>query len=301
MGWNADQMPDHSGRRVVVTGANSGIGLAAAIEFARRGAQVVLACRDAEKATIAADRIRAVVPSAAPRVVQLDLADLASVRAVTDAWREPIDLLVNNAGVMAPPERMLTADGFERQFGTNHLGHFALTGLLLPHLLAGSQPRVVTISSLAHRSGGHGVLGGNLAGRYVASQAYSNSKLANLLFAIELQRRAAATGFTSTAAHPGLAATNLTSNQDGIAAMQVIGKIAHPIGKIIGQSARAGALPTLYAATAAEPGSYTGPGLFEVRGAPRPARVAKTAADPQLAADLWGLSEELTGVTYPWP
>jgi NAD(P)-dependent dehydrogenase (short-subunit alcohol dehydrogenase family) len=286
---------------VVVTGGNSGIGWHAAAAFARVGASVVLACRDTDKAGRAVDRIRALAPGADVSAAPLDLASLASVAAFAGSLDRPLDVLINNAGVMAPPKWRTTVDGFELQFGTNHLGHFALTGRLLPQLLAAPSARVVTISSLAHRGGTAGVLFGNPEQGYAPSAAYSESKLANLLFGLELQRRAAGTTLTSTVAHPGVSATNLFLSKDGLGANPVLRGLGTVFGRIVFQSAAAGANPTLYAATDAEPGSYSGPQwLGESRGPVGPARIVPPGDDLSLAAQLWDLSTELTGVEYDW-
>jgi len=289
-----------AGRRAVVTGSNSGIGYATALGLARAGAEVTLACRKAEPAHRAADQIRKAVPGAQLTVARLDLASLRSVQAFAEAWDGPLHLLVNNAGVMAPPAWTPTADGFELQFGTNHLGHFALTGRLLPALLAAGDARVVTVSSLLHRRGSRDVLRGNPAERYSPQRAYANSKLANLLFAFELQRRAAGL-LSSTAAHPGVASTNLVRSRDGMGANPVIRHGSRLFGALFFQSAAAGAESTLYAALRAEPGSYTGPrGPNGMRGRPGPAKPSRLACDVELAGELWQRSEELTGVRYEW-
>jgi NAD(P)-dependent dehydrogenase (short-subunit alcohol dehydrogenase family) len=302
-GWGAAQIPALEGRTAVVTGANSGIGWQAAKELAARGARVVLACRDVERAKQAADRIVAACAGADVEVAELDLADMTSVRSFGEQWHDPLDLLINNAGVMAPPTRMSTRDGFELQFGTNHLGHFVLTGLLLPALLATPAPRVVTVSSVAHFSGQPDVVNGNSGGAYRAQQAYSNSKLANLLFAMELQRRADAQdlALVSTAAHPGLCATGLVADREGMGANRVVRAVGPAFVRAFTQSAAAGARSTLYAATVAEPGSYTGPQRFgETRGPVGPARLSSLASDEALARRLWAVSVELTGFRYPW-
>ncbi|MEU6242810.1 oxidoreductase [Streptomyces sp. NPDC047024] len=286
--WNASQLPDQSGRTAVVTGANSGIGFAAADALARAGAHVVFAVRDPARGEAAAARV-----AGSTEVRRLDLADLDSVRAFADAWSGPLDLLINNAGVMMLPEGR-TKQGFETQFGTNHLGHFALTNLLLPHVT----DRVVTVSSELHR-GGDGVIdfeNPNLRGRYTPTRAYAQSKLANLLFTLELQRRLAEAGspVRALAAHPGYAATNLQSHAANplMRAFMAIGN------KVVAQDDRGGALPTLYAATQDLPGaSYVGPGgLGGMRGAPALAGRSHAASDPAAARRLWTLSEELTGV-----
>ena len=289
--FSAADVPDLTGRTIVVTGANSGIGRAAARVFAARGARVVLAVRD-----LAKGREAAAAMAGDPQVRRLDLADLASVRAFAADFDEPVDLLINNAGLMIPPLGR-TADGFELQFGTNHLGHFALTNLLLPRI----RQRVVTVSSSAHRAGSIDFDDLNWERRpYRAMAAYGQSKLANLLFTAELQRRLTEAGspVLATAAHPGLAATNLlrpTGKRPLVEALQrrVTGRLA--------QSDDDGALPTLYAAVADVPGnSYAGPGGFlEGRGAPKLVGRSGTARDAGLARRLWTASEQLTGVTFP--
>ena len=308
MSWSVSQLPSFAGRTALVTGGNSGIGWYTALELARHGATVRLASRDPGRGRAAVKRIREQVPGANVEPVQLDLASLASIKALADEWDGPLHLLVNNAGVMAPPELRKTEDGFELQFGTNHLGHFALTGRLLPALLSagdGSSPaRVVTVSSLLHRGGQAGPLRGEPERGYSPQLAYANSKLANLLFALELQRRAEAHAapLTSTAAHPGVSRTNLMLSSDGMGARPHNRVVRHTVGRLVFQSAAAGAEPTLYAAAVAPPGSYSGPqwpgGMRGPAGLATPSRKAR---DPRLAADLWALSERLTGVSYPWP
>jgi NAD(P)-dependent dehydrogenase (short-subunit alcohol dehydrogenase family) len=289
--WTAADLPDQSGRTVVVTGANSGIGLVAARELARRGARVVLAVRDVAKGERAAATV-----TGTREVRALDLADLASIRAFAAAWEGDLDVLINNAGVMAVPESR-TADGFELQLGTNHLGHFALTNLLLEHVT----DRVVTISSGAHRMGRIRFDDLNWEREYDRWGAYGQSKLANLLFTLELQRRLTASGSTvrALAAHPGYAATNLqgrTQNplQDALLALG---------NRVMAQSDEDGALPTLYAATQDLPGaSYVGPsGFGEMRGAPTLVGRSTAATDLATARALWELSEQLTGVRYALP
>lgn len=289
-------LPDLTGRRAVVTGGNSGIGFHAAKALAEHGAQVTIACRSEERAREAA--------SALPTGVEvgvLDLASLASVRAFAEQWTGPLDLLVNNAGVMTPPRRRTTEDGFELQFGTNHLGHVALTARLLPRLLEADAARVVAVSSIAHHRGDASVLAGNESGRYRAGHAYGNSKLANVLFAAELQRRAAAAGspLTATACHPGVSATGLVTNPDGLGGLPLVRQLAPLAVRLVTQSSQAGANPTLWAATYAEPGSYTGPqSLGESRGRLGPARLSAFARDTALAARLWEVSLERTGVSF---
>ncbi len=298
--WTARDIPDQSGRVAVVTGANSGLGLATATELARARARVVLACRDEVKGAGAGGRICSEVPAADVHVARLDLADLGSVRSFAEnLGLERVDLLINNAGVMAPPRR-LTKDGFESQFGTNHLGHFALTGLLLPRLLTAPAPRVVTVSSALHRRGT--IDFDDLQGerRYNRWSAYGQSKLANLMFCFELQRRATAarTSLESVAAHPGYAATNLQfagPNRFYERAFMVIGN------RLFAQSAEMGALPTLYAATVPDlpGGTYVGPdGRGEQRGYPRIVTAARKAYDEDAWRRLWEVSEALTGVHY---
>ena len=300
--WTADDIPDQTGRLAVVSGANSGLGLVTARELARAGASVIVACRNVAKGERAVGEIRAAVPGAAATVEQLDLAHLASVRdfaARLSDEHDRLDLLINNAGVMAPPRR-LTTDGFESQLGTNHLGHFALTGLLLGRLLASPHPRVVTVSSIVHRIGR--INFDDLQGerRYQHWLAYGQSKLANLLFCFELQRRASAAGtnLESMAAHPGYAATNLQFAGPGIA----VERWAMWVGnKVFAQSAEMGALPTLYAATAPDlpGGTFVGPdSLGEQRGHPHIVTASSRAYDTEAASRLWSISEGLTGVHY---
>jgi len=300
--WTAKDIPDQTGRLAVVTGANSGLGLVTARELARAGATVVAACRNTDKGEQAVDATRADVPGARLEVEELDLANLGSVRdfaARIAAAHERVDLLINNAGVMAPPRRT-TADGFESQLGTNHLGHFALTGLLLERLLAAPRPRVVTLSSGVHRMAR--ISFGNLQGErhYQRWLAYGQSKLANLLFCFELQRRAgeAGTSLESMAAHPGYAATNLQSAGPASALERGALAIAN---RVIAQSAEMGALPTLYAATVPDlpGGTFVGPdSIAELRGHPHIVTASRRAYDVEAAGRLWQVSEELTGVHY---
>ncbi len=296
MSWKPAQMPDLSGRTAVVTGANSGIGLHTARGLAAHGATVVLACRNVD-----AGREAAAGMTGKTRVEALDLASQASVTAFAERWEGPLDLLVNNAGVMTPPQYRETEDGFELQFGTNHLGHFALTGRLLPALLRAPAPRVVTVASIAHHAGRPQVLEGNPESSYKPQQAYGNSKLANVLFARELQHRATTAGsrLSSTAAHPGVSATELVADPNGMGSNRLVRAAAPYFMPVVFQSAAAGANPTLYAATVAEPGSYTGPQwLRETRGPVGPARLSRFAQDDKLAQQLWELSEQQTGVTF---
>ncbi|MFF9280020.1 oxidoreductase [Streptomyces griseosporeus] len=288
--WSLDSLPDLSGRTAVVTGANSGIGFVTAEALARAGARVVLAVRDQERGMAAAGRM-----SGATEVRRLDLADLASVREFAAGWDGPLDLLINNAGVMMLP-RQRTRDGFEMQFGTNHLGHFALTNLLLPHVT----DRVVTVASGAHRWPGAAIHFDDLdlANGYNPQRAYAQSKLANLLFTLELQRRLTEAGSAvrAVAAHPGWAATNLQSH-----AGNPVTRLLMQLGnRLFAQSDRAGALPTLYAAVEDVPGAaYVGPdGFAEMRGRPTLVGRTRAASDAGVARRLWDVSEELTGVRF---
>lgn len=296
MSFGPDDLPDLTGTVAVVTGANSGIGFHTARALADHGARVVLACRNLE----AADEAAARMPGDT-QIEQLDLSSQASVRAFAERWHGPLDLLVNNAGLMRPPRYRQTEDGHELMFGTNHLGHFALTGRLLPALLSAPSPRVVTIASVAHHSGDERVLAANPPEGYRPEPYYGNSKLANLLFARELHRRATEAGspLVSTAAHPGVSATNLVGSPQGMGSNRLVRLAAPFVLPLVFQSAAAGANPTLYAATVAEPGSYTGPQrMNEWRGPVGPARLSRHAADDDLGRRLWDLSEELTGVTF---
>jgi NAD(P)-dependent dehydrogenase (short-subunit alcohol dehydrogenase family) len=288
--FSTSQIPDQTGRTAVITGANSGIGRAAATALAAKGARVVLAVRNTDKGAAAAAQMPGTT-----EVRRLDLASLASVREFADGWEGPIDLLINNAGIMVPPLSQ-TADGFEMQFGTNHLGHFALTNLVLPHVTG----RVVTVSSTGHRVGAIDFDDLNWERKpYKAWRAYGQSKLANLLFTAELQRRLIDAGSTveANAAHPGYAATNLQfhSQRRALDIISVIGN------RLIAQDENGGALPTLYAAVADVPGnSFAGPGGFmEQRGAPKLVGRSKAATDMDVARRLWEVSEQLTGVRFP--
>jgi NAD(P)-dependent dehydrogenase (short-subunit alcohol dehydrogenase family) len=303
--WTAADVPDLAGGTAVVTGANSGIGFEAARALARRGARVVLACRNPDRAREAARAIEGESPAGAVEVRALDLASLASVRAFAEGLqRDPgrLELLVNNAGVMAIPRRT-TADGFEMQLGTNHLGHFALTGLLLDRLLAAPAARIVTVSSSVHRIGR--IVFDDLQGerRYGAWRAYAQSKLANLLFAFELQRRLVAAGAAalSVACHPGYAATQLQFVGPRLSGSSLMHGIMAFGNRLFAQDAAAGALPTLYAATAPDVrgGDFVGPdGVGEMRGHPKRVAPAARARDERSAARLWEVSEALTGVRY---
>jgi NAD(P)-dependent dehydrogenase (short-subunit alcohol dehydrogenase family) len=299
--WTAEQIPDQSGRTAIVTGANSGLGLVTARELARHGARVVLACRSTQRGESAARDCQGAAPSARLELEELDLASLDSVREFAERFRtrhEGLDLLINNAGVMATPRR-ITADGFELQFGTNHLGHFALTGLLIGEMEGRGDARVVTLSSNAHRMGR--IAFDNLGGdrHYFRWRAYGQSKLANLMFALELDRRLRAAGSTvkSLAAHPGYSATNLQfAGPPGLDA--AVMKVTN---HVVAQSDKMGALPTLYAATepGLEGGTFCGPdGFMEGRGHPKRVAASKAARDPEAARRLWEVSEEMTGVRF---
>jgi NAD(P)-dependent dehydrogenase (short-subunit alcohol dehydrogenase family) len=299
--WTVQRIPDQSGRTAVVTGANSGLGLVTARELARAGARVVLACRNTRKGEDAVGDCTAAAHDAELELEELDLASLDSVRAFAERFRsrhDGLDVLVNNAGVMATPRRY-TADGFELQFGTNHLGHFALTGLLIGEMEGREDARVVTLSSGAHRIGR--IAFDNLGGerRYFRWRAYGQSKLANLMFALELDRRLRAAGSTvkSLAAHPGYAATNLQfAGPPGVDA--AVMKLSN---RVLAQSDEMGALPTLYAATepGLEGGTFCGPdGFMEQRGHPTRVAPSGAARDEEVARRLWEVSEQLTGVRF---
>ncbi len=302
--WSLRDIPDQHGRRAVVTGATGGLGYEIALALAGAGAEVVLAGRNAAKGRDALARIGAAHPGAAVRFELLDLASLASVAAFAERLAgegRPLDLLVNNAGVMSYPTRRTTSDGFEAQFGTNHLGHFALTLRLLPLLRRGHAARVVTVSSLAHRQGA--IRFDDLqTQRYQPRTAYAQSKLANLMFALELQRRSAAQGWgvTSIAAHPGWSATDIIASGPGAEGRQpAFWRLALLAMPFFAQPAAQGALPILFAATSpqAQGGAYYGPqGFAEVKGPPGAARVAPQARDTNAAARLWAVSEQLVGL-----
>ena len=294
--WTTHNIPDQTGKIVIITGANSGLGLESTRALADKGAHVIMACRDTGKGWTAMAPILDANPAAALEVMPLDLADLSSVRAFAAAFSNKhsrLDILMNNAGVMALPQRQETADGFEMQFGVNHLGHFALTGLLLDHLLATPNSRVVTVSSNAHKVGR--IQFDNLDAEKSYSQwgAYCQSKLANLLFAYELQRRLdeSDANTISVAAHPGYAATNL----------QRTSKLSLLMNRLIAQDQATGALPQLRAATAADVrgGDYYGPDrFFEQRGHPVKVQSNRASHDEAVARRLWSVSEKLTGVQY---
>jgi NAD(P)-dependent dehydrogenase (short-subunit alcohol dehydrogenase family) len=306
--WTTAQIPDLSGRTVVVTGANSGVGFAATRAFARADAQVVMGCRSDERGADARDEIEADVDDASLSVLECDLGDLASIRAFAERFRDQfgdLHVLCNNAGVMAIPYRE-TAEGFERQFGVNHLGHFALTGYLLgPLTSTDEETRVITQSSGLHERGEMDLDGGALPGEseYDPWDAYARSKLANVLFAYELDRRfdASGTSATSIACHPGWAATNLQRRGPEMNGSRLGVWVRRVANHVFAQSVKQGALPMLYAATADDVrgGEYVGPsGLMNMRGSPERQRSSDRSYDRTLAARLWEASEELTGVTY---
>jgi NAD(P)-dependent dehydrogenase (short-subunit alcohol dehydrogenase family) len=303
--WTAEQIPSQAGKTALVTGANSGIGYQAALELARHGAHVLLGCRNAAKGRAALERLLREAPGASAEVVELDMASLASIRTFAAAFGArgvALDLLINNAGVMALPTRELTEDGFERQFGTNHLGHFALTGLLMAPLLGAPAPRVVTVASLAHRNGKIEFDNLQSERKYVPWDAYGASKLANILFAKELDRRARAahSRLLSLAVHPGVSTTNIFANGPGATSLKAI--VVKILAPVMMQKDDAGALPTLYAATSpdAHGGEYIGPDGFQgLKGSPVVVQPRPQALDVAVGERLWTVSEELTGVHYP--
>jgi NAD(P)-dependent dehydrogenase (short-subunit alcohol dehydrogenase family) len=287
--WAASDIPQQDGKRAVVTGANSGIGFHTALELARAGAEVVLAVRDTGRGAEACAKMAEQAPGAKLAVEELDLASLASVRAFAGRRREPLDILVNNAGVMALPLRETTADGFERQMATNHLGHFALTGLLLSLLRASRAPRVVTVSSGVAPMGRVDLANLQSEVRYSPMQTYATTKLANLLFMMELHRRAGPLGVASVAAHPGATVTNLQRYA------------FKRTTRLFGQTADRGALPSLYAAAGEDVcgGTYYGPRhLFGLCGPPAIVSLPRAALDASRASELWARSEALTRVSY---
>ncbi len=294
--WTSDNIPDQSGKVAIVTGANSGIGYESALALARKGAAVVMACRSLQKANAAAGQIRQTAPAGTVEVMELNLGDLESGRRFAATFQERydrLDLLINNAGIMHPPYGK-TAQGFELQFGVNHLGHFALTGLLLDLLIQTPQSRVVTVSSTSHRFGRIDFEDLNWEKRrYKPNPAYGQSKLANLLFTYELQRKLTAAGLVtlSVAAHPGWTATNLQRNSPMI----------NFLNRFFAQESPMGALPTLFGATAPDVygGDYFGPGGFmEMQGHPKRVKSNDRSYDEKVAARLWEVSEELTGQIF---
>jgi NAD(P)-dependent dehydrogenase (short-subunit alcohol dehydrogenase family) len=305
MNFSVADIPDLSGRVAVVTGANSGLGHETARALAARGAHVVLACRDLLKGGVASEHIAKEHPSASVELAELDLASLASIRAFAESFlsrHAELHILCNNAGVMALPFRQ-TADGFEMQLGTNHLGHFALTGLLLPRLLGTRGARVVTVSSSMHRVGRIRFEDLHGAHRYRKWGAYGQSKLANLLFTRELAHRAArrGAGLVAAAAHPGYAATNLQFAGPRMEGSTLMERLSGWGNRLIAQDAAGGALPTLYAATASDVrgGDYFGPGgLGELRGPPKRVGSSRRSQDREVAERLWQVSEDLTNVRF---
>ena len=303
--WTANDLPDLTGKTMVVTGANSGIGYEAALQFARKGAFTVLACRSMERGRGAAAQITSAYPEASVEAMELDLSSLASVRAFAERFRSQhsqLHVLCNNAGVMALPYTR-TKDGFEMQFGTNHLGHFALTGQLIDRLLAADGARVVTVSSTGHRTGS--IRFDDLQWQHGYSKwlAYGQSKLANLLFTLELERRAEAAGakLLAVACHPGYAATNLQGAGPRMEGSSIKESLWGMVNSLMAQSAAMGALPTLYAATASDVhgGDYIGPdGFAEGWGYPRKVNRSARARDTEVAKRLWSISEQLTDVHY---
>ncbi|MFI6866865.1 oxidoreductase [Nocardia sp. NPDC050406] len=305
--WTAADIPDQRGKTAVVTGANSGLGLRTAEALAAKGAHVLLACRNEIKAAAALETVAAAATGPKPEVLPLDLADLTAIRRAgdhVDVSVGQVDVLVNNAGVMALPRHSRTADGFDAQFGTNHLGHFAFTAAVLPALLRAPTPRVVTVSSVAAWGGVINWLDPNWRQVYLRWLAYSQSKLANLLFTAELNRRArqAGTELVAVAAHPGLSATHLYDLGGERGALATLAGLQQKALVALAQPDRMGALPQLYAATMPDvPGNtYLGPG-FEFAGYPRRTLRNPLAYSRTQARALWRLSERLTGVRYEWP
>lgn len=294
--WKEEQVPDQSGRVVIVTGANSGIGFETARVLAAKGATVVMACRNLDKANPQADAIREQHPGANVEVMHLDLDDLESVRSFAEAFKakhDRLDLLINNAGIMIPPFGK-TTQGFETQFGVNHLGHFALTGALLDRILETQGSRIVNVSSMAHYFGKIDFADLSSENGYNAQAAYGQSKLANLLFTYELQRRLDRAGKEAlvVAAHPGWTETNLQKHSSAVMFLN----------RFFAQDALMGALPTLYAATESDVhgAEYYGPsGFLEMNGTPKKVKSNKRSRDENTAERLWNVSEDLTGVRYP--
>jgi NAD(P)-dependent dehydrogenase (short-subunit alcohol dehydrogenase family) len=303
--WSTADVGDLTGRVALVTGANSGIGYETALVLAAHGAHVILGCRDDEKARRARDKMESELDRSSLELLHLDLADLVSVRRAAEgvlADHARLDILVNNAGVMGTPYRQ-TSDGFELQMATNHLGHFALTGLLLDRIVITARSRIVTVSSHLHRMGRlrqDDVAGAGFHSTWVS---YGTSKLANLLFTAELSRRLQAAGLPTlaVAAHPGWTRSNLAGSGAALGNSRVRRKLARMAGSTLGQSAAGGALPVLCAATSSSvsSGQYIGPAhLFGLYGPPKVARPSRRARDVSAAAALWEASEELTGVRY---
>ena len=301
--WTAVDIPSQKGRSVVITGTG-GIGYETGLEMTRAGAEVIMAGRNRDKGDEAIQKIKKLIPGGNIRFEKLDLADLASIEEFGErmkAQRKSLDILVNNAAVMNPPKHKVTKDGFELQMGTNYLGHFALTAQMLPLLKKGNKPRVVTLSSIAHLQGVINFDDLQSEHNYKPMVTYSQSKLACLMFAIELQRRsdAAGWGISSMGAHPGISRTDLIPN--GAGKNSPTGIIRRLFGPILFQPAAHGAWPSLYAATAKEAkvGTYYGPSrMNEMRGYPTIAKIAPQAKDVEVASKLWEVSEKLTNVTF---
>lgn len=309
MTWTTDSIPDLTGKRALITGVTGGLGTHTAIGLARKGAELLVTARDDAKAAATLKEIEREAPGSSVRVVELDLADLAGTKraaAGVVADTDRLDVVINNAGIMIPPRRSFTADGYELQMGTNHIGHFAWTATLWP-LLVSSQARVVAVASMAHTAAS----GIDLRvfttegspGRYARWRSYAQSKLANLLFALELDRRTKAAGVpvVSVASHPGYAATNLTKTGPSVGGNSLPAMGMHQITRVIGQSARAGAWPLLMAATdpSLTGGEYVGPsGFQQMRGRPKLVGMTRVARDPELAAAVWAASESATGLTF---
>ncbi|MGI4828861.1 MAG: oxidoreductase [Janthinobacterium lividum] len=305
--WTAADMPTQAGKTVLVTGANSGIGYQAALELARHGAHVLLGCRSESKGNAALDRLKREVTKASVEIAIVDMASLSSIRAFASQYVSrggTLDILVNNAGVMAVPSREFTSDGFERQFGTNHLGHFALTGLLMPALSKAVAPRVVTVASLAHRDGKIELDNLQSERSYKPWDAYNNSKLANILFAKELDRRMreAGSSLLSVAVHPGVSKTGITETGPGSNTKDLKVRLVKLLGPLLMQNDAMGALPTEYAATSPDVhgGEYIGPdGMGEIKGYPKVVQPRPQALDEASGKKLWERSEQLTGVVFP--
>lgn len=303
--WNVEDMPDQSGKVVIVTGANSGLGYESSLALGRKGAKVIMACRNTSKGEAARDALLEEAPEADLELMTLDLSSLDSVQAFAEAYQanhEQLDLLINNAGVMAPPYQT-TADGFEMQIGTNHLGHFALTGRLLDLLLKTSGSRVVNVTSAAQYFGNINFKDLQSEKSYSRYKAYGQSKLANVLFTLELQRRLEAAGqeTISVMAHPGYSNTNLQGTAAEGSQSPVEGFFYSKLGSGVAQPSAQGALPQLYAATmpTVKGGDHYGPdGFMELRGYPKRLPPAKSGRNPETAERLWIVSEQLTGVTY---
>ena len=301
--WTTAQIPALQGKTVLITGANSGIGYQAALELARHGAHVLLACRSQQKSEQALARLLSEAPGSSAELVLLDVSLLADVRRFVAEFltrQRPLDILINNAGIMALNPRQVTSEGFERQFATNHLGHFALTGLLLPAIMAAPAPRVVTVASLAHRGGKIHFDDLQMERNYSPWGAYNQSKLANILFARELARRAVGSHLLSLPVHPGVSQTSIVDNGPGANDLKT--RALFNFAKFLTQTDADGALPTLYAATSpdARSGDYIGPnGFMEMKGSPIVVKPRPHALDEATGQRLWSVSEQLTGVVYP--